>query len=546
MTLSDSARRSALKQFTLNEFEIAELTGGAGGNTFEVSSWTGDATLAGLGGNDTYAFGDDFGSVTITGARDTGTDTLDFTGHAGKLTVSPDKSTFTSDEGTPVVPADDSTLTQSAVANQQAEEIDADLPTGVDFSDIEGFFNDLFSYVDQLLDGADSIAELLNQIPFIDANEEGAIAELARLSEAIDNVRDRALSALALGDVTLSDVASELDGLTAPAGGLFDIWTFAVTTGYRGADALSGDPAGSLELLLNIDLHAEINDQTFSIDLGEEGAALGISLDVDLDVDVALDAEFSIGIATGGSQDIFLVPGGTIALTLEGGAGNVLADITGDLHLGFLDIELESGSQIELDGRAILTLVDDAVADGRIVLADILPPGGTTVADVTDFSFEDPDLNDGFLDVTANATVAAGVQVGGLDLSTATNVTLVLGLVGNPFGSGSQDARIEITSLTATIGGNPIDLFELRQHLSDRGHGHAGRRARHAHCTRHQRVHAGVDPLHRPDGRRHSGLRRELQGRRAGSAVQDRRFPQSRFRRHSRDHLAVRLGRPPS
>ena len=49
--------------------EVAELTGGAGDNTFAVSGWTGSAALTGLGGEDTYSFGDTFGDVTIDRRR---------------------------------------------------------------------------------------------------------------------------------------------------------------------------------------------------------------------------------------------------------------------------------------------------------------------------------------------------------------------------------------------------------------------------------------------------------------------------------------------
>src|SRR5262249_42786393 len=133
-------------------------------------------------------------------------------------------------------------------------------------------------------------------------------------------------------------------------------------------------------------------DETFTIDLGEQGAALGVTFDASVDFDATLDVEFSIGIATGGSNEVFLVPGGKVELTFEGAPGDTLANLQGNLHIGFLDLTLQPGSNISLDGRATVTFDDDDT-DGRIDLAT------ASVADIANLTISDPDLSDGYFDI---------------------------------------------------------------------------------------------------------------------------------------------------
>ncbi|MCY3013638.1 MAG: autotransporter-associated beta strand repeat-containing protein [Planctomycetota bacterium] len=65
---------------SLAGIEAVSLTGGAGANTLTVQGWTGNASLTGGAGNDSYVFvGTESASVTIVESADADTDTLDFT-----------------------------------------------------------------------------------------------------------------------------------------------------------------------------------------------------------------------------------------------------------------------------------------------------------------------------------------------------------------------------------------------------------------------------------------------------------------------------------
>jgi autotransporter-associated beta strand protein len=65
---------------TLAGIETVNLAAGAGHNTFTVDGWTGNASLTGGAGNDSYVFtGTASANVTIVESADTDTDTLDFT-----------------------------------------------------------------------------------------------------------------------------------------------------------------------------------------------------------------------------------------------------------------------------------------------------------------------------------------------------------------------------------------------------------------------------------------------------------------------------------
>ena len=80
-TLSDTALTiSGGGTVTLSSVERAVLAGGLSGNAFTVANWTGGASLAGLGGSDTYNVtldGGPSGTVSVTDGGDaTGTDAL--------------------------------------------------------------------------------------------------------------------------------------------------------------------------------------------------------------------------------------------------------------------------------------------------------------------------------------------------------------------------------------------------------------------------------------------------------------------------------------
>jgi hypothetical protein len=408
------------------------------------SGFSGTVIIHGGAGDDTYVFGDGWGTLEIVEADDEGTDTLDFTGHAGKLTVSADRSQITSEDG--------STLSQSTVVADQVEEIDATLPNDT-IAAIEAFLDELLAYIQNLQDGAGAVAQLFNQLPLIDGAADGSIAKLTGLTDAFTELVNKAKTELDGTEVKLSEVVGKLDGLLAPFG-VFDELSLTVSTSYRGSAADAPDDTGALELLLDFVLHAAVQDQTFSLDLGEEGASLGVNISADVEVDAWLDAAFSIGISTHAPLAVFLVPGGSITLAVD-----AQADIGGSaINLGFLQLDVTTGT-ITLDGQVEIGFIDDAIADGRI---DLSAPLGS----ITEITVSDPDPGDGYLEVSATVTVASGVKVGDNDLADAV-ITLEMGLAGDdPFGTATAASGPKITALTADLSGltvpGPSDLDLLK------------------------------------------------------------------------------------
>lgn len=415
------------------------LTGGPGDDT--LNGGAGNDTLNGGAGNDTYVFGNAWGIDTITEAAGGGTDTFDFTAVTTALTVNSERT---------VISSGANSVTQG---DELIEEIDATLPGGTILA-LEGFLDNLLSYINQIQDGADAFSALFNQLPLIGGAADGSIAGLTGLTDAFSDIVSKAKTALS-AQTTLSAVATALNGLSSP-GAPFDIWSFTVTTDYRGSDAAS-DPTGSLELLLDVALSAQINE-TFSIDLGEEGAFLGMNIDADIEVDARLDANFSIGISTQGPLEVFLVPGGTIALEIDALAS--FSDTA--VNIGFLELNFASGA-IALDGKVGIAFQDDTdTADKRIDLAAVLAAGGPTIDDITTITISDPDA-DPFLSVSVVVGIGSGVLVGGADLSTAT-IAFDMALSGatDPFGTATAPTGLKITTLEATLPGPiTIDLLNF-------------------------------------------------------------------------------------
>ncbi|HSB88198.1 MAG TPA: calcium-binding protein, partial [Ilumatobacteraceae bacterium] len=429
------------------------LEGGAGNDT--LLGGTGDDRLEGgadndslVGGNqnDRYVFADAWGIDTLTEATNEGAhDTLDFVAVTTPISL-PTPTSFTTTGGS---------LSQSGEA---AEEIDVALSDSA-IDAIEAFLDDLFDYVGKVQSATEGFGELLNQLPLLDTAADGALADVTRLTEAIDKLRDEAKAALSHADNTLSDVVNDLDGLLAPFGP-FAALSLAVTTGYRGSDPQATEGPGKLEALLDVVLHAETNG-SFALDLGEEGAALGIHIDADVAVDATLDAVFSIGIATAASPvEVFLVPGGTVTLAVDAQATFTNAKV----NVGFLELTFDSGS-FALDGQVQLSFVDDTVKqDDRIDLAAVVASGAPTVDDVTNITISDgPDPGSDYLAVSATVSIGSGVQVGGADLDTATSVTFAMALVGGTaFGTGTSPAQLDVTQLEATLPGPvTINLLEF-------------------------------------------------------------------------------------
>ena len=87
-----SLARSGLPTLTLSNIQNATLTGGASANTFTVHDWSGNATLTGIGGNETYNItlsGTGSGTITVSDATPNSNDVLNlYTGASTTITAS--------------------------------------------------------------------------------------------------------------------------------------------------------------------------------------------------------------------------------------------------------------------------------------------------------------------------------------------------------------------------------------------------------------------------------------------------------------------------
>jgi hypothetical protein len=439
MTLSDSELVVGAQTIALSSIDVADLRGGVSANTFTISDWSGVARIDGGPGDDVYKFGDgsvddSFGTVELTNQPGEGTDTIDFTGHAGTLHVS--QTHFANDT---ITSSDGSTLIQLGTL---AEEIDATLAGG-SAAALSAFLDELLEFVERLQGDVEGVAQLLNQLPLIDTAEDGGVAKLANLTGAFTEFVTKAKTAIGalVGDVTLSDVVGVLDNLVMTLGS-FTALSLGVSTSYRG-EHISLPDAGRIELLLDFQLLAEI-DHSFALHPGDAIAGLGLDFTAMVDIDIALDAQFSIGFSTPpvGLPDVFLVPGGTITLAVD-----AAADLTGQsATLGFLDITFDTGL-ITLEGELEVTLTD-FTGDGRVDLTQSIGSLTTVAAS-------------GTIDAAADISVAPGVLVGALDLSLASldiDFEMALTTASNPFGTLTESSQAKITKLDATFGSPEITI----------------------------------------------------------------------------------------
>src|SRR5437867_129988 len=277
----------------LSSIEAANLTGGAGDNTFTLNGWTGTAHLSGLGGNDSYAFGlGGFGTVEIDGNNDAGTDTLDFTG----LGVAP---VLTVTNGEATISNGVDTITQTG---GNAEEIDAtlvDLGAGVDgVSTLQQALDDLLAFVRQIKEAQGDLQALRNQLPLLDREQVAGLADVVALTGAFEKFVADAKTAISSA-IKLSDVVEALNsliftGLPPPLSSL----TLTVTTSYRGEDPdVDNGVDNRLELLLDFELDGTATKE-FSIDLGETAQNIGATVDGKIAATGKLDADFSVGLST--------------------------------------------------------------------------------------------------------------------------------------------------------------------------------------------------------------------------------------------------------
>jgi outer membrane protein OmpA-like peptidoglycan-associated protein/Ca2+-binding RTX toxin-like protein len=457
----------------LSSIQVANLTGGAAVNTFTVSDWSNTANINGQAGNDTYKMGsgggatDNFGTVYITDDGGDGTaDKLDFTGHDNTLTVSSDRTAFTSSDGS-------STLNQ--VGAELAEEIDytvVDASGSTDF--VNNQFNALLSEIETFIgklesaeSGAGALAAISNQLPFLapifdgtDSVERG-IADVVDLLGAFQSLvtdAQSAINGLAGAEIKLSDIVGALDGLaiSAPVDSPINSLSLTAATSYRGEDHdVVGGVDDRLELLIDLNFLATITDFSVDVALGEEATNLGIDLTANFSIDALLAADFQIGITTGPTPTAFLASGGTITLGLDDSGPNeaATANLAGPLNVGFLAVTL-SGDLV-LDARAIATLQDNDVQDARVDLGIL----DNDVNSAVSLAFSDSEGGSNYLTSTITATVDAGVEVGGIDLNGYDTVQLDFSLAGDPFGDQNGSVTPDI-AFFADLDGNLADTSD--------------------------------------------------------------------------------------
>ncbi|HSC96389.1 MAG TPA: LEPR-XLL domain-containing protein, partial [Burkholderiales bacterium] len=445
MTLSDDLlTATGGPTMDLANIERAELTGGAGDNTFTVSNWTATVQLSGQGGDDVYAFGPDhFGFVTIDGANDTGTDTLDFT----ELGVAPGLKVT---NGGATISHGVDTITQTG---GNAEEIDAALAS-VDVSTLQTALDDLLAFVRQMKDASGDLQALRNQLPLLDRGEVTGLADVVALTSAFEKFVVDAKTAV-FGWTRLSDVVDALNNLSfANLPPPLTSLTLTVATSYRGEQAdVDADPLSDdrLELLLDFELHGEASKE-FKIDLGETAQNIGATVDGRITATGKLDADFSIGLSTAAAPTAFLVPGATIGLEVS--ATGTLS--SAPINLPSLD--LTGTGDLTLGGRLELTVHDfDGLDDGRID-PGAFDPGlivvGAPIGTLT---------GGAFLDSTVVVQGKDGVEVDGVKIEEAFSVTFVLSLNGDAFGVATAGA-VQITpeiKAVMTPGDDPVDLLDF-------------------------------------------------------------------------------------
>ena len=335
------------------------------------------------------------------------------------------------------------------VVNTQT--IDGSLPGTVSSTTIATLktaLDNLVFRINDIQTAGSDLAQLANQLPFLDREIDGGLADVAGLSDAFEDFVDEAKTALdGLGGTpSIADVVTAMDLLPSTVPDFFDTFTLTVDSVYR----VPSGGSSPLEVLFVFDLDATVNDASFDIDLGAEAEALGIDIDATVEVDAKLAADFTIGLPGDTPPVAFLAPGGTITLTVDDATATLSNT---PINLSFL--EMTATGTITLDGEIEINIIEDSVIDGRIFLHsfnasvfDIQPP-------------TDPDVpDDAYLTASLTLNIGSGVTVGGLDLNGAA-VDLGLAITGSPFGDGTVPTELDITHLTATIGSTTIDLLNF-------------------------------------------------------------------------------------
>ena len=374
MTLIDDGLTVGTETIILDGIESATLTGGGAGNAFVVNDWSGEATLGGLGGDDSYAFGvGGWGDVTVTDAS--GSATLNFSGFAGALTLA---STGSPAVAGTITSGTDYTLTYGGGAVFATNIAVLTSATNEDF----------------MTDGLDALADFGDRLD-----------DHGRLGEDLFVLADRSIGDyLDLGGILRDQLAEPIAAFLADGDGQTLDELVAFLKGLGGSGNLSflavdtvatREATGSLSLDLALEATRTLSEVEFSLgpDIAEKltvddltgtlttGFAWDLTLfsdghrvnftddlNVTADIDQALDFDAYagfLGLHFDGASAITLVADVTVGTTTALGS-DVPTLALGDLDLsGLVSSDADADVSIDLYGTApgITGITDTTVAN---------------------------------------------------------------------------------------------------------------------------------------------------------------------------------------
>ena len=347
----------------LDGIETVNLSSGASANRFTIDSWTGNATLTGNAGNDSYVFvGTESGSVTIVEGANTDTDTLDFTNLANGA-VNLDLAVTGSQTVVPGL-----TLRLSSVTG--IEDV-----TGTAFADtVRGNTRD---NVLSGLAGADTLVGRTGDDTFIgsagDDSFDGGIGTDTVIESADIDFTLASTTLTGLGTDTLASI--ERANLTAGASAntiTVQGWTGGATlTGLTGNDryVFSGTESASVTIVEGADADTDTLDFTAL-------ANGGVSLDLAATTAQTLVAGLTLTLST--ATGIENVTATAFADTVQGNArDNTLTGLAGDDTLsGRLGNDTFDG------GAGTDTTAESADVDFTLAAATLTGVGSDTLAGI--------------------------------------------------------------------------------------------------------------------------------------------------------------------
>ncbi|HET7129920.1 MAG TPA: hypothetical protein VFJ93_12675, partial [Gaiellaceae bacterium] len=422
------------------------LSGGQlqiGGKAITLASIGARSITAGAGDN-TFAFSDGFGTATLTGGG--GSDTLDLRGLTG-ITHATDL--LFGDTG-----GDSLTLVAPA-----PDHIDFTL---VSAASVVTKVDDLLGKVSDVVSAVDTAGNALSSVlPLLDPSVAGSVDKIVKLVDSFNAVKTKVHDALTgLPALDFSDVISALNGALSSGDIPFPLRGMHFDSAY---DSLGGDFAAYITATLTAGNVASCSTGTgclstsVPLDFGDALDAIGISLDSDSSTPgtqppvftargtIGVDLALGLNISSPGEP--FLRSDGHIDIAFQA----KITTLTATVSLGLLEASIASGS-ITIGGTASLALHDTGAADGIDPLSEL----GADAVDVTAAgTVSSP--------ITLTASIKAGVEIGGSDLSIATaQLKICFGADCSPnpsvplFDSNGATPEVNVTFHTNADGGHDL------------------------------------------------------------------------------------------